>query len=170
MKLFFFILVLMPFLGCGAMLCTKGETKQGLFFNFGSDFGRGYVDIAHYPTFHEGQSFVKKLIVDDWEGFLLVSSQKSVHCDNKEEMDKAAKTGRFIKCEGHKIVEGYKVRRYTDNTGYEEWEKEQIPKQEWQSARSLNHVFSKKPVYHYENCRYHFFGKLIQILQIIDRV
>ena len=141
-----------------------------MFFDFGSDFGRDYVDIAHYPTFHEGASFVQKLIVDEWEGFLLVSSQKSVHCDNKKEMNQLAKKGRLIGCEGHRIVEKYKVRRYREANGYEEWETGQIPKKEWQGVNNLNHVFSKNPVYYYENCRYHFFGKLIQILQIIDRV
>ena len=161
------LIFLLPFClwGCGSTLCTKGDTKQGLFFDFGSEWGRDYVNIGRYPTFHSGASFVKKIIVDRWEGFLLVSSQNTVHCDNKEEMDRLAKQGKFIACKGHKIVENYTIHRYRDDKGYEEWS--YVSKSEWENIKSLHHVFSKKPDYFYENCRHHFFGGLIQLLRMI---
>ena len=151
--------------GCGSMLCSKGKTRQGLFFSFGSDFGRAYVDIGHYPTFHSGASFVKKLIVRP-DGFLLVSSQGTVHCDNKEELDRGAQAA----CKGHRIVDIYTVRRYTDKGGYEEWGGSKIPEKEWRAASSLNHAFSRPPDYHYKNCRYKIFGGLYQIIQTIRRI
>ena len=45
------------------------------------------VDIGAYPTFHIKASWVKKMIVKQ-NGFLLVYGQKTVHCDNREEMKK----------------------------------------------------------------------------------
>ena len=164
-KPFYLILFLMALPGCDAILCTKGDSKQGLFFNFGSDFGRGYVNIGAYPTFHTGADFVKKLIVKE-NGFLLVSSQGTVHCDNREEMLKGAQ----VACKGHKIVDIYTVRRYTDSGGYEEWGDSKIPEKEWEAVASLNHSFSLPPDYHYKNCRLKIFGGLYQILQIIQRI
>ena len=169
MKIFIFILLILPFLGCGSMLCTKGNTKQGLFFEFDSIFGKGYVDIGAEPTATTDSSWVKNLIIKN-EGFLLVTSQKSVHCDNKEQMDREAKKGNMIRCQNHRLVENYLIRRYTDETGYEEWGYNKIPEKEWRGIKDLRHSFSKKPDYHYENCRYHLLGGLYQILQIIDRV
>ena len=147
------------------MLCSKGKTKQGLFFDFGSAFGRGYVDIEHYPTFHPGASFVKKLIVKS-SGFLLVNSQGTVHCGNREEMRKNPR----LRCKGHKIVDIYTVRRYRDKSGYEEWGGSRVPEKEWRAAASLSHKFSVPPDYHYENCRYKIFGGLHRIIQIIFRI
>ena len=169
MKTLIFIFLSLPLIGCGSILCTKGETKQGLFFEFGSMLGKSYVDIGAEPTAVSDSSWVKNLIIED-EGFLLVSSQKSVHCDNKEQMDQEAKKGNLIGCQGHRLVENYLIRRYTDARGYEEWGYNKIPEQEWKGIKNLNHSFSTKPDYHYENCRYHFLGGLYQILQIIDRV
>ena len=169
MKALVFLLLGVSLLGCGSMLCTKGDTKQGLFFEFDSLLGKSYVDIGSEPTVVSGSSWVKKLIVKD-EGFLLVTSQKSVHCDNVEEMNQAAKRGKMVGCEGHRLVEKYKICRYRDNSGYEEWGYDEISEKEWKSIESLNHSFSKKPDYHYENCRYHFLGKIYQIFQTINRV
>ena len=153
-------------LGCGSTLCTKGKTKQGLFLDFGSEFGRSYVNLAGYPTFHSGKTGgTEKLIVDPYEGFLLVYSQGTVHCDNMDELKK----GKRVKCKNHRIVDMYKVHRYTDERGYEEWGKGVIPESEWRGATQLNHQFSKKPEYHYENCRWHFFGGLFQLLEFISR-
>ena len=169
MKIFIFIFLVLPFLGCSSMLCTKGDTKQGLFFEFDSILGKGYVDIGAEPTATSDASWVKNLIVKN-EGFLLVTSQKSVRCDNKEQMDREAKKGNMIRCQNHRLVENYLIRRYTDDIGYEEWGYNKIPEKEWRGIKNLKHSFSKKPDYHYENCRYHFLGGLYQILQIIDRV
>ena len=169
MKISIFILLVLPFLGCGSMLCTKGDTKQGLFFEFDSMLGKNYVDIGAEPTATSDSSWVKILMVE-YDGFLLVTSQKSVHCDNKEQMDQEAKKGKIIGCQGHRLVENYLIRRYTDEKGYEEWGYNNIPEKEWRGIKNLKHSFSKKPDYHYENCRYHIFGSLYQILQIIDRV
>lgn len=169
MKLFIFIFLAFSLLGCGTMLCTKGNTKQGLFFEFDSMLGKGYVDIGAEPTAVSGSSWVKKIIIED-EGFLLVTSQKSVHCDNVEQMNQAAKQGQIVGCQGHRLVENYLIRRYIDDKGYEEWGNGKIPEKEWRNITDLRHSFSQKPDYHYENCRYHFLGGLYQLLQIIGRV
>ena len=161
MKTLFLILFIGFLSGCGSLLCTQGDTNQGLMFDF--DPVLKTVDIGAYPTFHKNASFVKKLIVD-WDGFLLVSSQKTVHCDNREEMKKNTS----LACEGHKLVENYTIRRYTDSRGYEEWP--YMPKSEWQGITSLNHSFSKAPAYHYKNCRTALFGGLFMLLEIINRV
>ena len=160
--LFLFLLALQ---GCDSILCTKGDSKQGLFFKFGSEFGQDYVDIGAYPTFHTGASFVKKLIVKE-KGFLLVSSQGTVHCDNREEM----RQGKQVACKGHKIVDVYTVRQYRETEGYKEWEGSKIPEKEWRAVSSLNHSFSVPPDYHYENCRHKSFGSWYQILQTISRI
>ena len=157
-----FLIFSVCFLGaCGSTLCTKGDSKQGLRFDF--DPVLKTVDIGAYPTFHKKASFVKKLIVT-WDGFLLVSSQKTVHCDNKEEMKKTIN----LACEGHRLVDNYTVRRYTDQRGYEEWP--YMPEDKWKNIKDLDHSFSTAPAYHYKNCRFAPFGALIMLLQIIKKV
>ena len=49
-----------PLAGCGSMLCTKGDSNQGLFFNFGSLLGHPYVEIGGSPSFNLNESYVKK--------------------------------------------------------------------------------------------------------------
>ena len=148
-------------LGCGATLCTKGKSKQGLFFDF--DPVLKTVDIGGYPTFTSKADFVKKLIVK-WDGFLLVYSQKTVHCDNLAEIKKNP----TLACKGHKLMDNYYVLRYTGDTGYEEWS--YMPQREWKDIKELSHSFNKKPDYHYTNCRYKFFGALYMLWQIIKGV
>ncbi len=160
-KDFLWIALCFPLLGCGSMLCSKGDTNQGVFFDF--DPVLQSVDIGAYPTFHSKDSWVKKLIVKP-EGFLLVSSQKTVHCDNHEEMKKNI----HLVCKGHKLVEVYTIFRYIDKTGYQEWSYASL--QEWENITDLYHKFSKKPQYHYQKCRYKFFGFLYQLWQIIKKV
>ena len=143
------------------MLCSKGDTNQGILFDYDPLFQT--VDIGPYPTAHIRDSWVKKLIVRE-AGFLLVYGQKSVHCDNYEEMKKNYHTP----CEGHKLVENYTIIRYHDNTGYEEWS--YAPKEDWQNVENIEHVFEKKPDYHYENCRFQLFGGLIKLIQMIIRI
>ena len=155
---------------CGSsFVCTKGDSRQGLVFDFGKDFGKPWVDIGAYPTFTKNASFVKKIIVDKDRGFLLVSSQKTVHCDNTEEMNKAARAGNpYVPCKGHKLVENYTVRRYIEKKGYEEWS--YVPLKEWEQVQNLEHKFNKQPDYIYENCRYQFFGSLYRLIQTIKRI
>ena len=143
------------------MLCSKGKTKQGVFFDFDPIFKT--VDIGAYPTFHLKDSWVKKLIIKS-DGFLLVYSQKTVHCDNREEMKKNI----HLPCKGHKLVENHSIIRYTDKTGYEEWS--YAPEKDWKEVKKLDHVFLKKPDYHYKNCRYKILGGLQMLLQIIKKV
>ena len=150
--------------GCGSLLCTKANTNQGLLFHYGSFYGIDRVDIGSEPTHKQSDKWVKTLIVKE-EGFLLITGQNMLHCDNEEEIKKNA----HIPCKGHKVVESYQIRRYTNNTGYEEWSYDSIPKKEWSRVKNLYHSFSKKPDYHYENCRYKAFGQIYQILQIIQR-
>lgn len=147
------------------MLCTKGDTNQGLFFNYGSTLGIDHIDIGSEPTHKRSDSWVKNIIVET-EGFLLVTGQHTVHCDNFKEMKKNV----YAPCKGHKLVERYTIRRYTEKKGYEEWQHDSISEKEWRDVGDLYHSFSKKPDYHYENCRYKIFGKLIQLLQIMKRV
>ncbi len=146
---------------CGSMLCSKGSTNQGLFFDF--DPFLKTVDIGAYPTAHSRASWVKKLIVKS-DGFLLVSAQKTVHCDNREEMKKNI----HLACKGHKLVDVYTIYRYTDKTGYEEWSYASEP--EWKNITKLNHIFSRKPNYHYKNCRYKIFGGWSMLMQIIRSI
>ena len=157
------LLFLFSFLlcGCSSMLCTKGKTKQGVFFDF--DPIAKTVDIGAYPTFHSGADWVKKMIVQ-WDGFLFVSAQKTVHCDNREEMKKNI----HLTCKGHRLVDVYTIFRYTDKTGYEEWS--DAPEKDWKEVKKLDHVFSKKPDYHYKNCRYKMFGGLKMLMQIIKKI
>ena len=149
------------FIGCASFLCTKGDSNQGLYFDYDPVFKT--VDIAAYPTFHLKDSWVKKLIVKE-EGFLLVYGQNTVHCDNREEMRKNIN----LACKGHKIVENYTIIRYTDKTGYEEWS--YALKKDWESINSLGHIFLKKADYHYKNCRYQLFAGIKRLLQIIKRI
>ena len=161
MKFLFLSFLSFSLWGCGSLLCSKGKTRQGVFFDFDPVFQT--VDIGAYPTFHSKAKWVKKFIVKQ-EGFLLVYGQKTVHCDNREEMKKNV----HLPCEGHKLVENHTLIRYTDDTGYEEWS--YVPEKEWKDIKRLDHAFQKKPNYHYENCRFKFFGSLAQILQIIKRI
>ena len=157
----FFLMGFVSFVGCGSMLCSKGDSNQGLYFDYDSIFQT--VDIGTYPTAHLKASWVKKLIVKE-KGFLLVYGQKTVHCDNHEEMKKNVQ----LPCEGHKLVENHTIIRYTDDTGYEEWN--YVPEEDWKDIQSLNHVFQKKPNYHYENCRYQLFAGFIRLIQMIKRI
>ena len=150
--------------GCGSTLCTKGKTKQGLFFNYGSTIGIDHVDIGGEPTHKRSDSWVKIIIVKK-EGFLLVTSQGVVHCDNMDEIRKNI----YAPCKGHKIVKEYKIRRYIKKRGYEEWKYDVIPKSEWELVKDIDFKFSKKPTYYYENCRYRFLGGFYQLLQFISR-
>ena len=95
-----------------------------------------------------------------------MESQGTAHCDNMDEL----RQGKKVRCKGHKIIDVFTIRRYTDTRGYEEWEGHQIPKEEWSQVQNLNHVFSQKPTYHYENCRYHLFGGILQLLQTVDQI
>ena len=163
--LLYVILFFLPLAGCGSMLCTKGDSNQGLFFDFGSLLGHPYVEIGGSPSFNLNESYVKKLFVDS-RGFLLVSSYKTVHCDNREEMRKDISSS----CRGHRIIEKYRVRRYRKQYGYEEWESNDIPEVEWKTITDIDDSFSKKPTYHYENCRYSLFGGFYQLIQAIRRI
>ena len=164
MKLFYLLLLCLPFLaGCDSMLCTKGDSKQGLFFSF--DPLLKTVDIGSYPTYTARASWVKKIIVK-WDGFLTVESQGTVHCDNMQEIKKNPAT----RCKGHKIVQNLTVRRYRDGKGYEEWDINAISEKEWSNITDLNHKFSKPPLYHYENCRHKLLGGLHKLWQTIKRV
>ena len=158
----FFCLV---FSSCESTLCTKGDTKQGLFFHviLGNKIIPDQVDIGGGPTHHRGDPWVSKILVNDNQEFLLITSQKTVHCDNFKELN----SGLHTRCKGHKIITKHKVRRHTQKNGYEEWQI--IPKEEWENAKTLHHVFSRPPTYHYTNCRYRFFGKFYQFLQFIER-
>ena len=154
------------FLWSGSMLCTKGDTKQGLFFEFGSALDYDYVAIDSYPGFRAGDQYVKKLIVDNVDGFLLVYEQGAVHCDNNEEI----KRNPTARCKGHKIVNSYIMKRYTEKNGYEEWGKGKISEEDWKDVSNLYHTFSVQPDYHYENCRYHYFGALLMFLKMTSRI
>ena len=150
----------------GSELCTKGDTNQGVFLDFGSAIDYTYAVINSRPGFRPSDKYVKKLIVDNAEGFLLVYEQGAVHCDNSEEMEKNPKT----RCKGHKIINSYIVKRYTVKNGYEEWGKGKISEEDWKDVSDLHHSFSIKPDYHYENCRYHFFGDIIMFLKMVSRI
>ena len=160
----FCILSFLFLCGCGSVLCTKGETNQGLYFNYGSTIGIDHIDIGSEPTHKRTDSWVKIIIVER-EGFLLVTSQGMVHCDNMEEMRKDVS----LSCKGHKIVKKHKIRRYIKGGGYEEWSYDSIPEKEWKEVTGLYHPFSKKPDYHYKNCRNSIFGQFIQLLQTMKR-
>ena len=72
--------------GCGAMICSKKDNpKHGVVFDYENIYGHKYVNIGHLPTFIEKDTWVKKLIVKN-NGFLVVSSQKTASCKNKEEI------------------------------------------------------------------------------------
>ena len=158
------ILLFLFLCGCGSTLCTKGNTNQGVFFNSGSAFGIHHIDIGGEPTAKKTDSWVKVIIVEP-EGFLLVTGQKMVHCDNWKERKKDIS----LLCTGNKVVEKYKIRRYIKAGGYEEWTYDTIPAKEWKDISGLYYSFSKKPDYHYKNCRFSMFGKLRQLLQMIRR-
>ena len=158
MKILFLVFCFFSLPACSSTLCSKGKSKQGVLFDFDPVFKT--VDIGSYPTFHIKDDWVKKLIVK-WDGFLLVYGQKTVHCDNREEMKKNV----YAACEGHKLVENHTIIRYSDDTGYEEWS--YAPEEDWKDVQELDHVFKKKPDYHYENCRISLFGGLMMLLQTI---
>ena len=150
--------------GCTATLCTKGDTKQGVYF----DFWYGYVDISGLATSTANSSWVKKIFTSS-ESFLLASAQKTVHCDNFKEMKKAAKQKKPSPgCKGHKIVENVTVYRYTEEKGYEEWPN--LPKSQWSKIKGIDHKFKTLPKYHYENCRFKIFGGISQLFETILKI
>ena len=168
--------------GCGAMLCSKGKTKQGIFFNFYPEFKT--VNIGTYPTFAAPEPsalgllvggkkrappasrdpYMKKMFVKK-NGFLIIHQQRSFHCDNMEEVQK----GLPVACQGHRFVnDGYQIRQYTKKSGYKEWNSLDLSKSQLTEVKNFHHIFAHSPDYHYENCRYKIFGGLIQWLQIIS--
>ena len=172
MKLNILVLLILFFLigGCalllsGSELCTIGDTNQGVFFDYGSADGYTYVSIES-KTFRPSDQHVKKLIVDNEEGFFLVYEQGAVHCDNNEEI----KINPKARCKGHKIINSYIMERYTVKNGYEDWGKGRVSEKDWKDVSDLHHSFSIKPEYHFENCRYHYFGGLIMFLDMISRI
>ena len=134
--------------------------------DFGHAIDYTYAAVERYPSFQPSDEYVKKLIVDNAEGFLLVYEQGAVHCDNEEEIKRNPKT----RCKGHKIVNSYIMKRYTEKNGYEEWGKGKISEEDWRDVSDLHHSFSIKPDYHYENCRHHFFGSLFMFLEMVSRI
>lgn len=155
--------------GCISVLCTRGDSHQAVLFDFGTELGISYVDMGGYPTFLLKDDYVHKLIVDGDKGFLLVWSQKTASCKNDKEMREARKQNKKIpKCDW-KPHENYKIMRYQEEKGYEEWSSGQIDKREWELA-GIGHSFSQKPDYHYENCRYKLFGGLLMFLQTVDKI
>ena len=83
---------------------------------------------------------------------------------------KELKKGLASGCVGHRIIEKYMVRRYRKQYGYEEWESNAISESEWKTITDIDDTFSKKPAYHYENCRYSLFGGFYQFIQTIRRI
>ena len=156
------------------MLCSKGDTNQGLFFDFDL-FPQPYVDIGASPTMFEGGIHVKHIIVKE-EGFLVVTWRQVVtQCTPEKENQEAFHTlvkpcKRYLEGRVFKTVEKYIIRRYIEGKGYEEWKPGTIPKKEWKSITKLNHIFSKPPTYHYENCRWTIFGGWQMLRQIISRI
>jgi len=172
--LFIFLLFSsLGFTSCGSMLCSKGDTNQGLFFYYDPLFQT--VDVGALPTMGKGDSFVKHIIVKD-EGFLVVTSRHVVtQCIPENENQEAFYTlikpcKRYKEGRVFKTVEKYIIRRYIEGKGYEEWEPGTIPKKEWQNISKLDHTFSKPPTYHYENCRWAVFGALQMLRQIIHKI
>ena len=159
-----------PFLplitGCGATICLKKDNqKHGIAFNYGNMYGNKYVDIGHLPTFVEKDSWVKKLIVEN-DGFLLVSSQKTASCKNRQEIKKTIKENLPLPpCERITMIK-YPVRRYVTNQGYEEWTN--ISEKEWSEIKDLNHIFAKQPDYHYEDCSYNLFSRAYMFLATLN--
>ena len=155
-----------PFLfivtGCGATICSKKDnSKHGVAFNYGNMYGNNYIDIGHLPTFIEKDKWVKKLIVEN-NGFLVVSSQQTASCKNKEEIKVAInKKLPLPPCERIAMIK-YPVRRYITNRGYEEWA--HISEKEWFKITDLKHIFVKQADYHYENCNYNIFGRFYMFL------
>ena len=168
--LFSLLVIFLGVGGCallsGSTLCTKGNTKQGLFLDYGSAFDYTYVTIQGSPNFRPSDKYVKKMIVDNADGFLLIYDQGVVRCDNVEEMKKNPRA----RCKGHKVVKKYIMKRYTHKIGYEEWSSGQISEEDWKNVSDLYHSFHKKPDYHYENCRYHFFGGITMFLDMISNI
>ena len=166
--LFFLFLVSSTLLvGCfGSTLCTKGDTKQGLFFDYGKIYGRSYVDIGAYPTFVPDASWVKKLIVED-NGFLAVTGQKTIVCEEPKKTPETTAKGSGY-CKNRKQVERYTAYRYIEGRGYEEWPG--ISKNQWENIQTLEHQFSVSPEYFYENCRYRFFGRFFQLLEVMQKI
>ena len=181
MKIGVFVFYSFFLCGCGSMLCTKGKTKQGIFFNFYPEFKT--VNIGHYPTFAapepsalgllvggkkrappaDRDPYMKKMFVKK-NGFLIIHQQRRFHCDNMEEVQK----GLPVQCKGHKFVnDGFHIRQYTDKSGYKEWTSLALSESEMANVKNAHHAFVSLPDYHYENCRYKMFGGLVQWLQII---
>lgn len=153
--------------GCGSMLCTKGDTKQGVLFNFSTIPG-DHVDIGWHPTYVLRDDWVKKLIVDEFDGFFVVTAQSTFHCDSWDKIK--IEDRNMSNCKGRRFVDKHTVRRYLRKRGYEEWGSETMPKEEWQNVKNIHHSFSTKPDYFYENCRYHLLGGVYKFLQIIEKV
>ena len=177
MKIFFFLVfIFYGSVSCAedAILCTKGDTKQGLFFNFGQGAVYPYVDIGSHPTYTPRSSWVGKLIVKE-EGFLVVTGQRTVvPCKAKNKQNTLLREivtacQMYAVGEEYQQVKKYTIKRYTKKRGYEEWF-DKIPIKEWQKADSLNYKFSKTPDYHYENCRKHKSGKRHMLLEIMQKI
>ncbi len=159
-----------PFLfiitGCGATICSKKDnSKHGVAFNYGNMYGNKYVDIDHLPTFVEKNKWVKKIIIET-NGFLVISSQQTASCKNKEEIKAAInKKLSLPPCERIAMIK-YPAHRYMTGQGYERWD--HISEEEWPNINDLKHTFSQQADYHYENCNYNIFGRFYMFLAVLD--
>lgn len=166
---FFFFCMILFLASCEGVICKGvyvGETKfksqeeQTVVFHYDPFFKT--VDVGGAPTYHENDSWVKKIIVEE-DGFVVVSEQqtagfKSLPCeDNKEKT-----------CQKHVISSYYIMQSYKKGRGYKYWF--QIPKKDWMSISSIEDQPEKKPDLHAKSCRYSFFGSLLELLIAIIRV
>ena len=165
--LFFLLLSSSTLIGCqGSILCTKGDTNQGLFFHYGKTLGRSHVDIGSSPTLVSDASWVKKLIVEE-NGFLAVTGQKTIICADPKKTQNSTKAQSDM-CRERKMVEKYTAHRYMEGKGYEEWT--EISTKEWEDIQSLDHRFFTPPKYFYKNCRYKAFAYIHQLMGIVRRL
>lgn len=158
-----FFCIILFLTSCGGMICEgvhKSRGKQTVVFDYDPIFKT--VDVGGAPTYAKNNSWVKKIIVKQ-DGFVVVTEQqtagfKNLPCeDNKEKI-----------CQKHVISSYYIMQSYKEGEGYKYWFK--IPKKDWMSISSIEDQPSKEPSFHAKDCRYSFFGSLLEILIGILRV
>ena len=114
------------------------------------------VDVGGSPTYIKNNSWTKKLIVKG-DGFVVVNEQKTAGfkgfpCeDNKERI-----------CQKHVISSYYTMQSYKEGEGYKYWF--QIPEKDWISISRIEDRPAREPDLHAKDCRYSFFGALLEIL------
>ena len=138
--------------GCGGTICKDQEGSVVLDW----DPLLNTVDIGGQPTHSPNASWIKKIIVQTG-GFIVVYDQKTAGFKKQ-----ACEHDKSKMCDKHYIRSVYHIESYTDKEGYRAWS--YVPEKDWQAISHIDDLVPQKPYLHIKNCRFNFFGSVIELL------